>query len=169
MWNEPTRETLGRMPKLYETENIPLEDKLIHLHFFIGGCDWYVVEYDGDDLFWGFAILNNDYEMAEWGYVSLRELKSIKVQGWLEVDCELEDFWQVKRAVKIDKIRRAQGWPKEKKGQDIAKEDELLTKVKAGHFQHFQDFLAEVTSTHSDYFGIDPYRIWEAANGHEAD
>ena len=169
MWNIPTRQRLARIPKLYETEHVPLKDKLIHLHFFIGGCDWFIAEYDGDDLFFAFAILNNDYEMAEWGYVSFRELKSIKVQGWLEIDCELEDFWQVKRAVEIEKIRGAQGWPKEENAQDISKEDELLNKVKAGHFRHLQDLLAEVTSPNSDFFGIDPYPIWEMTHGHEMD
>ena len=49
-------------------------DKLIHLHFFIGGCDWYICEYDGDDLFWGYAYLN-DPQNAEWGYISFPELK----------------------------------------------------------------------------------------------
>ena len=113
MWNIPTKERLARIPKLYETENVPVKDKLIYLHCFLGSCDWYIAEYDGDDLFFGFAILNNDFEMAEWGYVSFNELKSIKVQGWLEVDCELEEFRQVKRAIEIDKIRIAQGWLKE--------------------------------------------------------
>ena len=67
MWNEPSKERLEKIPRLYETEDTRLQDKLIHLHFFIGGCDWYIGEYDGEDLFWGFAILNEDYEMAEWG------------------------------------------------------------------------------------------------------
>jgi len=129
MWNTPSQEQLNRIPRLYETEHIPAEKKLIYLHFFIpkavppfakegadrfipllrrveilkatgreakplpqqdyknvkrflevaglkiprsftGGCDWYITEFDGDDLFFGFAILNSDYEMAEWGYIS---------------------------------------------------------------------------------------------------
>ena len=82
MWNIPSKERLAKIPKLYETEHIPLREKLIHLHFFIGGCDWFIAEFDGKDLFWGFAILNNDYQMAEWGYVSFSELKSIKLNGW---------------------------------------------------------------------------------------
>ena len=69
-----------------------------------------MAEFDGTDLFWGFAILNHDYEMAEWGYISFRELKSIKVSGWLEVDCEAEEFWTIKRASEIDNICKAQGW-----------------------------------------------------------
>jgi len=38
MWNEPAREVLRRIPRLYETEGIPLKDKPVYMHFFIGGC-----------------------------------------------------------------------------------------------------------------------------------
>jgi len=162
MWNVPRKERLSKIPKLYETEDIPLKDKEIHLHFFIGGTDWFVCEYDGDDLFFGFAILNNDMQMAEWGYVSFSELKSINIDGWLEIDCELEEFWQATRAIEIEKIRIAQGWLKDNNAQqNISKEDELILKVKAGHFIDFQALSAEVTSSYSDFFGIDPYPIWE--------
>jgi hypothetical protein len=112
MWNTPTEDRLSRIPKLYETEHVPLQEKLIHLHFFIGSCDWYIAEYDGEDIFWGFAILNDDLQNAEWGYISLSELKSVKVGGWLEIDCELEEFWQVRKASEIEKIRKAHGWKK---------------------------------------------------------
>ena len=167
MWNEPTQERLSKIPKLYETENVPLQEKLIYLHFFIGGSDWFVAEYDGDDLFFGFAVLNGDLQMAEWGYVSFSELKSIKVQGWMEIDCELEEHWQAKRAIEIDKIRIAQGWLKENNGQqNISKVDELILKIKAGHFTDFQDLFTEVSSPYSDFFGIDPYPIWEVAYEH---
>jgi hypothetical protein len=109
MWNEPSKERLSEIPRLYETEETELREKLIYLHFFIAGCDWYIAEYDGEDLFWGFAILNEDYEMAEWGYISFCELKAIKLNGWLEVDCETEEVWQVRQASVIEKIRKAQG------------------------------------------------------------
>jgi len=168
MWNEPTKERLAKISKLYETENIPIKDKPIYLHFFIGGCDWYIAEFNGDDTFFGFAILNNDYEMAEWGYVSFSELKSIKIDSWLEVDCELEEIWEVKKAIEVDRIRIAQGWLKENDApKNVPKEKELIMKVKAGHFEHFQDLFAEVTSPYSDYFGIDPYPIWEVGHEHE--
>lgn len=111
MWNEPSKERLARIPKLYETEGIPLEEKPIHLHFFIGGCDWFIAEYDGTDRFWGFACLNGDLQNAEWGYVSFQELKDIKIGGWLEIDCEGEDFWRVRPAAGIDLICKASGWP----------------------------------------------------------
>jgi hypothetical protein len=105
MWNIPTKRRLEKIPKLYETEDIPLTDKLIYLHFFIGGCDWFIAEHDGEDLFWGYAILNDDHLNAEWGYISFEELKSLKISGWLEIDCELEEHWQVKKASEIERIR----------------------------------------------------------------
>lgn len=110
MWNIPSKERLDRIPRLYETEHVSLRDKMIYLHFFIGACDWYIAEYDGEDLFWGFAILNNDFMNAEWGYISFSELKDIKINGCLEIDCEQEDFFPVQRASEIMKIREAHGW-----------------------------------------------------------
>ena len=113
MWNTPSEERLAKIPKLYETEEIPLHDKLIYLHFFIGGCDWYIAEYDGKDLFWGFVILNNDYELAEWGYISFSELRAIKIQGFLEIDCEHEEYFPVQKASAIENICKSNNWLKE--------------------------------------------------------
>ena len=110
MWNVPSKERLEKIPKLYETEHIPVEKKMIHLHFFIGGCDWYIAEYDGGDLFWGFAILNRDLQNAEWGYISFTELQEIKSSGWLEIDCETDEAWRVKPAEEVEAIRKAHGW-----------------------------------------------------------
>lgn len=110
MWNVPTKNRLARIPNLYETEHITLQEKLIHLHFFLGGCDWFIAEYDGDELFWGFAILNGDLQMAEWGYISFSELKDINIGG-LEIDCELQKYWKIRPAREIEKICRAQNWP----------------------------------------------------------
>ena len=110
MWNVPTIERLAEIPKLYETEHIALQDKLIHLHFFLGGCDWFIAEHDGGDLFWGFAILNGDLQMAEWGYISFSELKDINIGG-LEIDCELPEYWKVRPAYEVALICKAQNWP----------------------------------------------------------
>lgn len=165
MWNVPSKQRLSKIPKLYETENVPLKNKLIWLHFFIGGSEWFICEYDGEDLMFGFCILNNDLEMAEWGYVSFKELQSIQVNGWFEIDCKLEDLWEVREASEVDKIRIANGWVKKNNSrQNISKNGELTLKVKAGHFQNFQDLFAEVTSPYSDFYGIDPYPIWEVVN-----
>lgn len=103
MWNMPTQEELNRIPRLYQTEDTPLKDKLIYLHFFIGSCNWFIAEYDGEDLFWGYASLNGDHDMAEWGYISFTEMKEVKIRGWLEIDRDTN--WQIRKASEIDLIR----------------------------------------------------------------
>lgn len=110
MWSEPNKERLNKIPRLYETEEIPLKEKIIHLHFFLGSCEWFICEFDGKDMFWGFVILNGDLEMAEWGYISFTELKSIKIGMGIEIDCELEIFWKIRPAKEISLICKAQGW-----------------------------------------------------------
>lgn len=122
MWNIPEKERLDQIPRLYETEEIPLEEKVMHLHFFIGNCDWYIAEHDGEHLFWGFACLNGDLQNAEWGYVSFTELKNISVNG-IEIDCEKEEFWTAKSANKIPLICKAKGWKEH--SHDKRTEEEL--------------------------------------------
>ncbi len=131
MWNEPTQEQLARLPGLYQTEHIPLKDKLIHLHFFIGGCDWYVAEYDGEDLFWGYAILNNDFEMAEWGYISFQELKDLKIPLGFEIDCEKD--WNVKKAGEIEKIRKGNPWPEKQEPRTDSSGKEKTDDTRSGY------------------------------------
>jgi hypothetical protein len=76
--------------------------KVIYEHFFIGGCDWYIAEYDGDDLFFGYADLGDPLS-AEWGYISYQELREVKVGPGFEVDRDLH--WTPKKAKEIEKIR----------------------------------------------------------------
>lgn len=103
MWNAPTEKQLAKLPALYATENTPLAEKKIYMHFFIGGCDWWVAEYDPQErLFFGFANLN-DPQNAEWGYVSLDELKALKVQRFMEVDRDMH--WTVRPAKEVAGIR----------------------------------------------------------------
>ena len=102
MWNEPTSEQLAKIPRLYETRTIALKDKKIHLHFFIGHCDWFISEYDGEDTFFGYAILGNTY-FGEWGYVSFKELTQIRVPPGIEVDCEVFD--PPLKASEVEEIR----------------------------------------------------------------
>lgn len=109
MWNVPDKARLDKIPRLYQTEETPAQEKLVYLHFFFGACDWFIVEFDGEDLFFGFAVINGDLEMAEWGYVSFSELKGINMCG-VEIDCELEHFWKTRPAKEVDLIKKAQEW-----------------------------------------------------------
>jgi hypothetical protein len=57
-----------------------LKDKIFYMHFFIGGCDWYIAEYDGEDLFWGYVVLNSDLQNSKLGYISYTELKTFNIK-----------------------------------------------------------------------------------------
>jgi hypothetical protein len=101
MWNKPTTRELSKLPRLHQTAHIPGREKIIHLHFFFGGCDWYIAEYDGEDLFFGFAILHDDLVNAEWGYISFSELADISVCG-MEIDRDV--YWAPVPAGSIARI-----------------------------------------------------------------
>jgi hypothetical protein len=66
---------LEKCPKLGETDN--LKEHPAIFHYFYGGTDIYICEYDGDDDMFGYTILNGDLDNSEWGYTSLSEIISI--------------------------------------------------------------------------------------------
>lgn len=68
---------------------------IVHAHFFIGGTDWFITEWDGKDQLFGHTILNGDVQMSELGYISLNELRSISMKP-LGFGVELDFFWQEK-------------------------------------------------------------------------
>jgi len=108
MWNKPSVKELTALPALYATEKIKPQDTIIQLHFFIGGCDWYCAEYSKkENIFFCFAIINNDLQNAEWGYTSFPELCEISVGG-IEIDRDLH--FTPKKAIEIEKIKEAQNW-----------------------------------------------------------
>ena len=82
MLNPPPQEIFDQLPRLYANEKArtPIKDIVLHLHMFVSACDWWIAEYDGNDIFWGFVNLGDD-DMAEWGYISFSELKSIGQNG----------------------------------------------------------------------------------------
>lgn len=67
---------MSTIPKLYETEETPLEQKTIHQRYTIPhvGFYWLIAELDQEkNLAFGYANLNNE-ECAEWGYIDIKEL-----------------------------------------------------------------------------------------------
>ncbi len=104
MWNFPKQNRLNCIPRLCETDGVPLKDKLIYLHFFLNGYDWYVAEYDGDDLFFGYTTINRLTAFAEWGYFSFKKLKRLRVNG-LRVTYEREENWRIRKASEVENIQ----------------------------------------------------------------
>lgn len=72
-------DTLGTMPVTYGQDGKGM-DSIVYLHYFMGGCDWYITEKDMDggvQQAYGYSVLNGDYQMAEFGYISIIELLKI--------------------------------------------------------------------------------------------
>jgi hypothetical protein len=88
-----TKDVASKLPKLYETEHEPLEDKIARMKFFhpASNWTWYAIEFDGEDLFWG---LVSGHE-KEFGYFSLQELGKVTVP--LGVGIERDIFFRPTR------------------------------------------------------------------------
>ena len=133
MWNKPTAKQLFKMPKLNTTDEVPAKDKIIQMHFFVGGSDWYAVEFDLETgVFFGFTIINNDFINAEWGYFNLRDLYEVK-DAFAEVDRDLH--FKPCKAIEVEKIRKAQGWENETMRKIIIYSfwERLILKIKERH------------------------------------
>ena len=72
------------IPDIGETDG--MKKHPLALHYFLGGSDWYIAEWDKKDLFFGYAILNGDLENSEWGYIDRKELLSIPLIN-LDLHC----------------------------------------------------------------------------------
>jgi hypothetical protein len=70
---------LTKCPKLGETERMKEHPAIFH--YFCGGTDIYVCEFDGEDLLFGYPILNGDLHNSEWGYASLSEITGISIMN----------------------------------------------------------------------------------------
>ena len=65
-------------------------DPVVQVKFFCpwGMATWLATEFDGEDLFFGWAVLN-DPACAELGYFSLAELQSIRGRFGLGIERDL--------------------------------------------------------------------------------
>jgi len=81
-------------------EETELHDKGF-VHYYIGNSDWYISEIDDDNIGFGFAVLNGDTEMAEFGYINLDEITSLKIGGMIEteIDLYIDDTQSMEHAI----------------------------------------------------------------------
>lgn len=76
------------IPNLYETEDIPLAEKIVRLKLFTpwSRWTWFVVEYDPKRrLCWGLVVGLE----TEWGYFSLDELEAIQGPAGLRIERDI--------------------------------------------------------------------------------
>jgi hypothetical protein len=75
---------LEKCPKLGETDGlnqILVREHPAMFHYFYGGTDIYICEFDGEDKMFGYTVLNGDLQNSEWGYTSLSEITAIPVMN----------------------------------------------------------------------------------------
>ena len=67
-------------PNLYDTDNDgDAYDNLVYAHYYLGGADWFVLEYDPmEDIMFCWAEIIPD--CGELGYTSLKELEDLIIQ-----------------------------------------------------------------------------------------
>lgn len=87
------------MPKTYETDAIDMKDKIVHLHYFLGSVDAWIVEKDKGDgfhdieqsqAFGAITTSGEKFRDAEWGYISIVDL--------IDNDVEIDLHWTPKPA-----------------------------------------------------------------------
>lgn len=75
------RDLVNSMPKTYEQEGKG-DQAIIHLHYFIGNCDWWITEKDSEFMQrQAFGLADLGYG-AEYGYISIEEL----IENGVELD-----------------------------------------------------------------------------------
>ncbi len=79
------------LPPMRATENTPEDQKIAVVKFFnpMGRTTWYGIEFDGVDLFFGYAVSSLGPDCDEYGYFSLAELESIRLPMGLKIERDL--------------------------------------------------------------------------------
>jgi hypothetical protein len=77
---------LEKCPKLRATDGMKEHPAIFH--YFCGGTDIYICEFDGQDTMFGYTILNGDLFNSEWGYTSLSEITAIPL---MNIDYHFEE------------------------------------------------------------------------------
>jgi hypothetical protein len=78
---------INSMPKTYETDGQG-DNAIVYLHYFMGGCDWYITERDMEkEQIQAFGLADLGYG-GELGYINIEELR--------EIGAELDLYWTPK-------------------------------------------------------------------------
>ncbi|WP_130537727.1 hypothetical protein [Thiomicrorhabdus indica] len=100
-------EVIQSMPDVYAQDGLG-DDAIIHLHYFTGGCDWYVTAKDvvnpddgqlvvATEQHQAFGFVNfNDPQNAEFGYIPISALREHPL-------IELDFHWEPKTVAEIKK------------------------------------------------------------------
>ena len=75
-----------KVPALYATNVVPAPDKVVAVHYFSAGGDWWLTELSesgstGRLTGFGYVRLAAYPECAQWGYVDMEELEAVNAHG----------------------------------------------------------------------------------------
>ncbi len=88
---------LETMPKTYEQDGLG-DQAIAHLHYFMGGMDWFITERDMDEeQLQAFGLCDLGMGFPEIGYVSIPEITTM--------GAELDLYWTPKTLAEIKKGR----------------------------------------------------------------
>lgn len=84
-----TAQLASQLPALYHNEGISIEDIRIYAKLFDPASSWtyFVAEFDGSDLIWGYATFQDG--MGEWGYASISEIEGLRNRFGLPMERDL--------------------------------------------------------------------------------
>lgn len=104
---ETFRHTFQNMPKTYETEQQETAEKIVYLHYFVGGCDWWIIEKDMEqEQYQAFGVAHLNGHTPEFGYISIDELTNLTIRhsSGLLLSVELDFYWQPTRLKDIPEL-----------------------------------------------------------------
>jgi hypothetical protein len=123
---------INDMPKVYGQDGKG-DDAVVYLHYFKGGSDWYITEKDSEEeqlQAFGYAILNNDKQNAELGYINIEEL--------IRLNVELDLYWRTKTLGQVKGVGEKTGTEDE-----YPKGDPDIRKMKNAVIDHGGEVLED--------------------------
>ncbi len=105
----PDAKFLSTIPKIFQTDDTALKEKekVVYLHFNNDHTHWYIIEFDGLDLFYGYTIQTNDLRNSELGDIRFQELQ---IQNQDSAEISLDKEWTPIKAGSVDIIKKTFGW-----------------------------------------------------------
>lgn len=90
-------QAVNNTPLTYSQEELG-DQAVVHLHYFVGSCDWFITERDSEvEQLQAFGLADLGMGYPEVGYINLKEI--------LAAGAELDFYWEPKTLAEIRALR----------------------------------------------------------------